>query len=109
MVVFLFSVCVRVCEFVCVCFVFVCYVVVCFVCFIVWCCVSSLCHCVFMCLGAVIVVDCVMWYGMFFCVVLCLCVVSLRCLLVLSVCGMLCGVALFGALSCVCVCVCVHC
>ena len=70
------------------------------------CVVSVLCVRVFICLGVVIVADCVMWSGMLFVFSVFVCVVCLRCLLVCSVCGMSCGVVLFGFVCIVCVLVC---
>ena len=67
-----------------------------------------LCNCMFMCLGAVVVVDCVMWYGMLF-VLFCVCVCCLVALFA-------CVIRLWYVVRCCIVwcnvlrlCVCVHC
>ena len=65
------------CEFVLENFVFVCFVFHCAMFSGVFVCVlSALCVCVFMCLGVVVVVDCVMWSGMLF-ALFCVCVCCL--------------------------------
>ena len=57
-----------------VCFVFVCFVFHCAMLYGVFVSVlSALCVCVFVCLGGVVVVDCVMWSGLLI-VLFCVCV-----------------------------------
>ena len=66
---------------------------------------SMLCNCMFMCLGAVIVVDCVVWYGMLLALLpplLCVFVVCLN-VIVYVVCDVLCGVVGLGFVDLFCV------
>ena len=105
-VVVLLFLCVFVPEFVFVCFVFVCFIVRwCMVCLCVSC--LFLRVCVLMCLSGVVVVDCVMWYGMLFvlfCVSVCRLLALFACVFRLWYLVRCCFV--WFCVLCLCVCVC---